>query len=374
LNIDFDLAEIETSEKVKIRVNAIARSYAASELNLLLNQTEIGTVKFNLVNTGSQTSSYANEQNGIFPSTVQGNQAKVTLKYFASKVGNNVDDNALFWLDYLEINYRRKLKFGNEALFFRDITSVGANNKVAFTIENAISGSRVFDVTQVNNVKEIPVEVSGSIAVAKRPADELYEYVAFNPNGTFNEPEYLGEVASQDLHALSTPEFVIITHPNFIASANRLADFHRTYDGMSVEVVTSDQVYNEFSSGAKNATGIRNFIKMFYDRGEKLKYVLLFGDGSFDNRSLRPESKNFVPTYQSENSLVPVSSFVTDDYFVILDAGETFHPAKVFIMELLIWVLAEFLHQQHSKQNLWLIKFKIIINRKHWVTGGILFA
>ena len=322
-NIDFDLADVDVGKPVKIRLNAIGRSYAKSEMKLLVNQSELGLLSFTQVNTGSQTSNYADEKTGVFSFVSTGNQTKVTLKYFANNINNSVDDNALAWLDFLEINYRRKLKFGTEALFFRDSRTVGAENVVAFTIENATSGSRLFDVTQVNNVKEIPLQLSGNVAVAKRPATDLFEYVAFNPNGSYTEPEYLGEIANQNIHAINTPEFVIITHPNFISSANRLADFHRSYDGMSVEVVTADQVYNEFSSGAKSATGIRNFIKMLYDRGDKLKYVLLFGDGSFDNRNIRPETKNFIPTYQSENSLVPVSSFVSDDYYVILDAGES---------------------------------------------------
>ncbi len=322
-NIDFDLTDIDITQPVKVRLNAIARSYAKSEMKLSVNQTEIGLLSFTQVNTGSQTSNYADEENGIFKSVSTGNQTKITLKYFANNVNNSVDENALAWLDFLEINYRRKLKFGNEALFFRDSRTVGAENTVSFSIENAATGSRLFDVTSVNNVKEIPLQISGNVAVAKRPGNELFEYVAFNPNGNYTEPEYVGEVTNQDLHAINTPEFIIITHPNFLASANRLADFHRNYDGMSVEVVTADEVYNEFSSGAKNATGIRNFVKMLYDRGDKLKYVLLFGDGSFDNRNIRPEIKNFIPTYQSEESLIPVASFVSDDYFAILDAGES---------------------------------------------------
>jgi hypothetical protein len=322
-NIDFDLADVVPSEQIKIRMNAIARSFASSEMKLQVNQADVGGLNFVRVNTGSQTSTFADEKEAIFSASVQGNQTRITLKYFADKVNNSVDDNALAWLDYIEINYRRRLKFGSEALFFRDKNTVGTNNTVAFSIENAAAGSRVFDVTNVNNVKEVPLQVSGNVAVAKRPASELSEYVAFNPNGNYREPEFIGEVKNQDLHALSTPEFVIITHPNFVNAANRLANFHRSYDGMDVEVVISDQVYNEFSSGAQSATGIRNFIKMLYDRGDKLKYVLLFGDGSFDNRGLRAATKNFIPTYQSLNSLVPVSSFLTDDYFAILDAGES---------------------------------------------------
>lgn len=328
-NIDFDLVDIETSEQVKVRLNAIARSFATSEMKLLVNQTELGALKFSPVNTSSQTSSYADQKADVFSALLTGNQTKITLKFFALSNNGKIDDNALAWLDYLEINYRRKLKFGNEALFFRDKSSVSDGNIVAFSIQNASIGSRVFDVTQVNDVKEVPVEISGSVAVLKRPGGKLYEYVAFNPNGSYNEPEYLGEVANQNIHSLSTPEFIIITHPNFLSSANKLADFHRNYDGMSVEVVTTEQVYNEFSSGSKNATGIRNFIKMFYDRGEKLKYVLLFGDGSYDNRGIKPDTKNYVPTFQSNNSLVPVSSFVTDDYFVMLDAGESVYSGAI---------------------------------------------
>ncbi|HSH20498.1 MAG TPA: type IX secretion system sortase PorU, partial [Draconibacterium sp.] len=327
-NIDFNLEDVDPVEPIKVRINGIARSYARSELKVQVNQTEIGILNFNQVNTGSQTGSYANEQEGTFSSNVQGNQAKVTLKYFGNNDGG-VDDNAICWLDFIEINYRRKLKFGNEPLFFRDRTTVGAGNTISFTLENGGSNSRIFDVTHLNNVKEVPVQISGSLVTAKRPGNELAEYLAFNPNGNYSEPEYLGEVGNQNLHALGTPEFIIISHSNFIGSANKLADFHRTYDGMRVEVVTAEQVYNEFSSGTKSATGIRNFVKMFYDRGEGLKYVLLFGDGSFDNRSLRPETKNFIPTFQSQNSLVPVASFVTDDYFVMLDAGESVYNGAV---------------------------------------------
>ncbi len=328
-NIDFDLTDIVASEQVKIRVNAIARSFAASQMKVLVNQVEKDSLNFNRVNTDSQESDYADQKEEVFETTLSGTTNKITLKYFAKNNNGNVDDNALAWLDFIEINYRRKLKFGSEPLFFSDKSSVSDGNIISFSIENAITGSRVFDVTQVNNVMEVPVEISGNVAVIKRPATKLFEYVAFNPNGTYSEPEYLGEITNQDLHALSTPEFIIITHPNFLTSANKLADFHRSFDGMDVEVVTTEQVYNEFSSGTKSATGIRNFIKMFYDRGEKLKYVLLFGDGSFDNRNIRPETKNFMPTYQSFNSLVPVKSFVTDDYFVMLDAGESVYNGAI---------------------------------------------
>ncbi|GAI28057.1 unnamed protein product, partial [marine sediment metagenome] len=84
-----------------------------------------------------------------------------------------------------------------------------------------------------------------------------------------------------------------------------------------------EQVYNEFSSGSPDVSAIRNFMKMLYDRAaiEKdiPKYLLLFGDGSYDNLSDHEENTAYILTYQSENSLIPTLSFVTDDFFGLLD-------------------------------------------------------
>lgn len=322
-NFDISLDDIEVNSPLRIKAKGIARSYNKSELKMLVNQVESGALNFAAVNTGSQVSNYASEREGLFTASVTGSSVRFTLKYFADNVGVGVDDNAVAWLDYLEINYRRKLKFGNKPFFFSNLSSVGAGNTTAFVFENAVTGVRIFDVTDNFNIKEIPVEINGSTGVIKRPSSNFAEYVAFNPNSTFAEPEFVGSIENQDLHSMSVPELVIISHPLFLNAAKRLADFHRSFDGMNVEVVNAEQVYNEFSSGERNATGIRNFIKMMYDKSVTLKYVLLMGDGSFDNRGIRSVTKNFIPTYQSENSLVPVESFVTDDYYAILDPNET---------------------------------------------------
>ncbi|MBK6282049.1 MAG: hypothetical protein IPF54_04700 [Draconibacterium sp.] len=172
-NIDFDLTDIVASEQVKIRVNAIARSFAASQMKVLVNQVEKDSLNFNRVNTDSQESDYADQKEEVFETTLSGTTNKITLKYFAKNNNGNVDDNALAWLDFIEINYRRKLKFGSEPLFFSDKSSVSDGNIITFSIENAITGSRVFDVTQVNNVMEVPVEISRNVAVIKRPATKL---------------------------------------------------------------------------------------------------------------------------------------------------------------------------------------------------------
>ncbi|MDB4583574.1 type IX secretion system sortase PorU, partial [Draconibacterium sp.] len=325
INIDLDLVDVDDTKEISLRINAIGRSFQSSDLEVHANQEKIGSLNFTQVNTGNETSRFADEKGKIFQLNANGDQLEIQLSYLA----NSADINASAWLDFIEINYRRQLRSGNHPVFFRDINSVGDGNVVEFSIENSSAGTRVFDISDVYNIKEVPIELSGSEAKFKRPADNLKEYFVFNSDGTFPEVEFVREIENQNLHGLGTPEFIIIAHPNFLTSANDLADFHRSYDGMSVEVVSADKVYNEFSSGTKNATGIRNFIKMLYDRGSGLKYVLLFGGGSFDNKNIRSNNKNFIPTFQSDNSLSPTSSFVTDDYFVMMDADESVYDGAI---------------------------------------------
>ncbi len=319
----FSINDIDESSHLKLTVNAAGRSYQTSSMSVTSGDASFGSITFNQVTTSDNHATYASEKNKTFDVDAADGDLNVTLTYNAS------NSSAEAWLDYLELFYRRKLVVSDEPLFFRDSESTGEGNVVEFLIESAGSATRVFDVSDVNNLKEIPGDIEGSTLKIKQPAEELHEYVVFNSNGDFNEPEMLDEVASQNLHGLSTPEFLIISHPNFLTAAEQLAAFHRDYDNMSVEVVNAEKVYNEFSSGSKSATGIRNFIKMFYDRGNTLKYVLLLGDGSYDNKNIDSGRKNFIPTFQSENSLGPTSSFVSDDYYVMMDAGESVYNGAI---------------------------------------------
>lgn len=325
--VSFDLPGYDGGDII-VRPNAIGRSTKKSDMVFSANEIEIGILKFSEI-PGSNDSFFANEKTDNFITKASNSKLSIRIKYNAVDNFSIVDNNALAWLDYIEINYRRNISAEEKPLFWRDINSVSENNIIEINIENSSVETRLLDVTNPIEVKEVPLTLNGNIAKARRPSHELREYVVFNTNGSFNEPVFVGEIENQNLHAIETPEFLIISHNNFLNAAERLANFHRNTDNMKVEVIPIEKVYNEFSSGRYDATGIRNFIKMFYDRNQSLKYVLLFGDGSYDNKNINSNSKNFIPTYQSKNSLDPVSSFVTDDYFVLLDTDESVYKGAV---------------------------------------------
>ena len=167
----------------------------------------------------------------------------------------------------------------------------------------------------------------------------MREFVLVQTNQTFPSPEVVGEVASSNLHGLEQRDMIIISAPSLVQQAERLAVAHREKDGLTVEVVTPEAIYNEFSSGTPDATAYRRLMKMFYDRSSSLgnppKYLLLFGDGIYDNRGISGEVQgvswsNMLLTFQSQESL-NVYSYATDDYFAFLEdnSGSNFSRDKM---------------------------------------------
>ncbi len=152
---------------------------------------------------------------------------------------------------------------------------------------------------------------------------ELKEFLLWRNGLAYPLPRLLGTMANQDLHGAEVPNMVIVTAPDFWAEAERLAAFRRSHDGLQVLVVSPQQIYNEFSAGRQDVSAIRNFLKMLYDRQpDKLRYLLLFGAASFDYKDRVQNNRNLVPIYESRESLHPIYSYSSDDYFGFLEDGE----------------------------------------------------
>ena len=145
-------------------------------------------------------------------------------------------------------------------------------------------------------------------------------FVAFDPAKTLKKITRFESVENQNLHALPTPELLVITDKIFHEQAERLAEMHRVIDGIDVLVVDQDKIFNEFSSGRRDAMAYRLFCKMFYDRNSaKFKNLLLFGPGTYDNRGIMGEHPGTLLTFQSDNSNYEDFSFTSDDFFGFLE-------------------------------------------------------
>ncbi|MBN2683360.1 MAG: type IX secretion system sortase PorU [Bacteroidales bacterium] len=323
-NFNFSFPDIDYSYPAYLKTKLVARSSSTSSFDITVNSDFVKNLTV-LYTTGSTTAPYANvtsDSNDLFSFTPNGSNLDVTIKY------NKYNSSSEGWLNYITCNVVRNLKMNGSQMHFRWVGSVGEGNISEFRISNASSGTRVWDITDPYNVVEMVTNYSSGVLSFVCPTDTLRQFIAFTGSSFYSvsNPQV---VANQNLHGISDVDLVIVTHPNFVSQANQLANLHETLDNMNVIVVQPEEIYNEFSSGTPDVTAIRDFVRMVYDKGttddNMLKYLLLFGDGSFDNRTNSSENTNFIITYQSPQSLRVTESFVTDDFFGLLDYLEGGH-------------------------------------------------
>jgi len=193
-----------------------------------------------------------------------------------------------------------------------------------FMLPNAPAGTVVWFVNNANKpqvVQTVPYSDDNGKGLAFFSGSYTRStYVAFDPSKTLKKISSFETVDNQNLHGMAVPDLLIITTDAYVEQAERLANLHRTVDGIDVAVVTQNQVFNEFSSGTRDAMAYRLLCKMLYDRDKtKFKNLLLFGTGSFDNRELMGPRPNDLLTFQNDNSNTEDNSFTCDDFFGFLD-------------------------------------------------------
>lgn len=190
-----------------------------------------------------------------------------------------------------------------------------------------ISSQQAKDTITIKNNGSPPVRIDFVSAAWDKPSP------APSLDGSFPDAEYVYNITNQNHHADSAADMVIIipTSQKLLKQANRLADFHRQHDGMRVNVVPADELFNEFSSGTPDANAYRRYMKMLYDRAETEadmpSHLLLFGDCVWDNRMLTQDCHNMSPddyllVFESENSFSETTCYADDGFYCLLDDGE----------------------------------------------------
>jgi len=333
LNYPFNIPEQVSGDEARIRIIAAARSNEVSSFLVKANNTTLGSLELSATDLSTYTATFAYENGRVFSFQPRQENLTITLAY------QRPNTNSEGWLNSISVNGRSMLKMTGDELSFRDSRSVGTGNVGAFRVENCNSSTLIWEISDPSQPRNVAYTLSGPTALFTLETGEIREFIAFNTDGDFPSPGYGeeegGAVENQNLHGLQQPDMIIITPEPFRDAALDLAGHREAVDGLEVEVVLQQQVFNEFSSGAPDVSAIRNFMKMFYDRaggsGEFCRYLLLFGDGSYDNRSSAPNNPNLILSYQSDNSLSPTRSYVSDDFFGLLDTDESMYSGLLDI-------------------------------------------
>jgi hypothetical protein len=321
VNVPFNVKGIRQNSSLTVVSSLAASSRIASEFTVRLGNQALGKKILNPIIEGEyfdkatfSTEAFTTVLNQV---PTDGN-LNISLIY-----DNPLDTRTIGFLDYLVLKCQRELALYDQQTIFSSLSSIN-NNASKFVIKNINGSIGVWDITNGLAPKVQNIIMAGGSGSFSTATDYLKKFVVFDKGVNLPAPLFAGNVPNQNLHGQETPNLVIITHKDFLMEAERLADFRRSHDGFTVTVATTEQVYNEFSSGAQDVSAIRNYVKYLYDRGGKdgLKHLLLFGKPSFDYKNIMGKNMHFVPTYESRNSSHPIQSYSSDDYFGFLSDEE----------------------------------------------------
>ena len=319
-NFTFEFKNIDVNSPIELKVRGSAISALNSAMNISVNTQNAFSISYPKVTTGSLTLGYANHNSSRL--SVNSSTIDVSIAY-----NNNGNPGAKAYLDYIEVKGKKILTADGKQFSFRSFETFKTSGIVEFQVANSNNIFGLWDVTDFVNPQKVLNSSSGADFVFKATGGVLNEFIVLNENDYFI-PEVTDNalISNQNLHGIKDINYIIITNAELANQAQRLADFHQQNSGLTTQVVQLSKVYNEFASGSPDITGIRDFIKHVYTTNTsnkgKLKYVCFFGDGSYDFKDRITDNNNIVPVYESEQSFNLATSYVTDDYFVMLDANE----------------------------------------------------
>lgn len=313
----FTFPNLVVDEPIYINFELVGRAFSNSFYDLIIDNTTVSdSNKIRFITTSLGI--YARKSTNKTTFMANGDNLNFKLKYYSD------DLNALAWLDFIEVSAERNLIFDNGQMIYRNLQTAASGNITQFEIETLNSNSLIWDITDIHNPQNISYSISENTIKYTIPTDSLKTFVVFDDSDYYSPISYK-EIQNQNLHNINDVNFIIIRPQMFEEEAEELANIHRNFDGLTTICVTPEQIYNEFSSGSQDISAIRNFMRMLYDKGafgNQRAYLLLFGDASFDYKNRIHENTNIVPTYEALESLRATGSFVTDDYYGLLDINE----------------------------------------------------
>ena len=324
---EFTFPNLRTSEPINLRVYTAAVSEISTSMSVEINNQEVSNLNYTSINDPILVSGdYFTGEIMVSNSNIS-----VDLNY-----NNNGNPSSVAYLDYISLEGTCDLNYNGDQFIFYNKNVVDLSGIAQYNITNANSISNIWEITDLNNVSEIFIDGSESTVSFKALLGEEKRYIAFNQE-SFYEPIIEGEtnLENQDLKSniflddqnqFQDLDYLIICRSDMLYEAERLAQINRDFNNLNVKVVTLEKIYNEFSSGNQDIAAIRNFVKYIYfnasDESRRIKYLCLFGDASFDYKDRISQNTNIVPSWYSLNSYSLASSYVSDDFFGMMDDNE----------------------------------------------------
>jgi hypothetical protein len=321
-NYELKTEGILPNTPIKITSAILGAAFVPTKITVKLNTDSlIGTQ--NLASIIQSTYALKGNENIQTFSSISNGKNTQKLSFIFDKNGQS---SSVAYLNYFEVQTKRKLQFYEQQTLVRSIESL-ANKTSNFVVSQANVQQKIWNVSNPLIPENIPFTINNNEASFGIETGEILKtFLLFSENNLI-EPNSIQKIANQNIHQSQVPDLLIITPKIWNTQAQRLADFRKKNDGLDASVINIDEVYNEFSSGSPDPTAIRDFARFLWLKNpQKLKYLLLFGDASFDYKNLIQytsiNTKLMIPTYESRESLDPVRSYASDDYFGFFEENE----------------------------------------------------
>ena len=318
---DFDLVRMVPDDTVSFKVRFAARSSSSTRFYIHFNEREfnrpVGGVRL-----GDFESPFA--EDAIIPGQYKSSEpiSEVKVSY---PDANGINSRA--WIDYIELNTWQENQYINGlSLYLRD-PRARFKGIPTYKVTGFPSGGEIWDITNPLQPVKQAFSVGTSTTFSKGSWTGIPdEFIVFHPANDIRIPDYEKEISNQNLHAIQSADLLIIYYDEFEDAAMELADHRRDHSGMEVVTVPVSQVFEEFAGGSKDPSAIRDFARMIYLRDPQFQYMLLIGDATYDYQNKFPDIPyhNFIPAFETAESLDPIRSFPSDDYFALLDDSEGF--------------------------------------------------
>ena len=324
---DFSFPNIITSIPVKLKTFVASTSEIPTTMDLKVNGTSVS----NLVIPAVTQTTLVSE--AIFDGDVNVSNSNVSITLDYDNAGN---PSALGYIDFISLEATRELKYaGNQFMFYnRAVTGVSGIGQ--YNLTNASQVNEVWDITDLYNIKSVSNSNSSSTISFTSALGSLKKYaVVASPsyhepimisNTYVNNQNLKGTIFNNAQGVFQDIDYIIIARGDMMGQAERLAQINRDQYGLNVKVVNLNPIYTEFGPGVQDIGAIRNFIKYVYDNASsperRLKYLCLFGDGSFDYKERLPNNTNIIPSWHAYDSFNLTSSFVSDDFYGMMDPNE----------------------------------------------------
>jgi hypothetical protein len=323
----FEFPNLVTQNPLKLKVYAVAVAESNSSMEIKANGNIVDNLSFNAVEYGV----LGTEDVFIGDINSSSDMVSIDLNY-----NNNGNPSAKAYLDYISIEAERELTALGQQFQFKHNAISTLSGVGEFSISNASTVSEVWDVTDPYNPVFYSNEDSDTEFSFKTTlgSEKIFQSVTltdcFSPTQVsarvVQNQDLKGSIFLNQEGQFQDIDYIILT-PRFLHNqAEQLARVNRIQKNLNVKVVDLESIYLEFSSGMQDIAGIRNFIKYIYDNASstnnRLKYLCLFGDASFDYKNRISNNTNTVPSWFSTNSFSLTNSFVSDDFFGMMDNNE----------------------------------------------------